>query len=127
MLVSYWLYLPPTDIPPEHHLLIQSVFQCHIDNSASKTINLPADASPDEIEWIYQTAWNSDLKGLPFFAMAASPPKSSNGSVGEEALQYEHSAPCDPGEYGLQSLWEMPLPLQPIKVSIKSPARVQLV
>lgn len=37
------------DITPEQHMAVQAVIQRHIDNSISKTINLPNNANPEEI------------------------------------------------------------------------------
>ena len=36
------------DLPAKAHLDIQAAFQRYVDNAVSKTINLPADATPDE-------------------------------------------------------------------------------
>jgi ribonucleoside-diphosphate reductase alpha chain len=56
-----------SDIPAEAHLRIQEAFQRHVDNAVSKTINLPAETSPEEIAGIYATAWRRGLKGITVF------------------------------------------------------------
>jgi ribonucleoside-diphosphate reductase alpha chain len=53
-----------SDIAPEAHLRIQEAFQRHVDNAVSKTINLPAETSPEEIAEIYTKAWRRGLKGI---------------------------------------------------------------
>ena len=41
--------------------------QRHVDNAVSKTINLPADATPDQIRAIYTSAHRRGLKGVTVF------------------------------------------------------------
>ncbi|MFZ0930104.1 MAG: adenosylcobalamin-dependent ribonucleoside-diphosphate reductase [Syntrophobacteraceae bacterium] len=96
------LFVTALDISADHHLLIQAAFQRHIDNSVSKTINLPTDATPDDIEWIYQTAWEFGLKGVTIFRYGSKSSQVLELGLGEEAVGYEHSAPCDPGECGIR-------------------------
>ena len=55
------------DLPAKAHLDIQAAFQRHVDNAVSKTINLPAEATPDEVEAIYVDAWRRALKGVTVF------------------------------------------------------------
>jgi ribonucleoside-diphosphate reductase alpha chain len=55
------------DIAPEQHLDVQQAFQRHVDNAVSKTINLPAEATPAEIRAIYLSAWRRGLKGVTVF------------------------------------------------------------
>lgn len=55
------------DIEPERHLDVQEAFQRHVDNAVSKTINLPAEATPADIRAIYLSAWRRGLKGVTVF------------------------------------------------------------
>jgi ribonucleoside-diphosphate reductase alpha chain len=55
------------DLPAKAHLDIQAAFQRHVDNAVSKTINLPAEATSDEVEAIYVDAWRRELKGVTVF------------------------------------------------------------
>lgn len=54
-------------IEPLVHLKIQQAFQKHVDNAVSKTINLPASATPKTILTIYQEAYRLGLKGTTIF------------------------------------------------------------
>jgi ribonucleoside-diphosphate reductase alpha chain len=54
-------------IAPLAHLAIQRAFQDHVDNAVSKTINLPEDATPDDILNIYAEAHRMGLEGITVF------------------------------------------------------------
>lgn len=55
------------EIPPGWHILVQSKWQSWIDSSISKTINLPAHATVDEIKQIYRLAEKAGLKGVTIY------------------------------------------------------------
>ena len=55
------------EIPWRYHLLHQKVFQTYTDNAVSKTINLPENATVDDIYQIYMTAWEYKLKGITIY------------------------------------------------------------
>lgn len=65
------------DIEPERHLDVQQAFQKHVDNAVSKTVNLPASATPEDVRAIYLSAWRRGLKGVTVFR---------EGSKGAEAV-----------------------------------------
>jgi len=55
------------DISPEWHVKMQAAFQKNCDSSISKTINLPHDATPEDVEKIYMMAWDSKCKGVTVY------------------------------------------------------------
>jgi ribonucleoside-diphosphate reductase alpha chain len=61
------LFATAHDIPPARHLAVQAAFQRHTDNAVSKTVNLPSDAAPDQVEQVFWRAWELGLKGLTVF------------------------------------------------------------
>lgn len=61
------LFLKAYQIDPMVHLKIQRAFQNYVDNAVSKTINLPASATPETILTIYQEAYRLGLKGTTIF------------------------------------------------------------
>jgi ribonucleoside-diphosphate reductase alpha chain len=58
------LYAPALEIAPEWHVRMQAAFQRHSDAAVSKTVNLPVEASPSDIEAIYHLAYRLGCKGI---------------------------------------------------------------
>jgi ribonucleoside-diphosphate reductase alpha chain len=92
------LFATALDIPAARHLEIQAAFQRHVDNSVSKTINLPQEATPQDIAWIYDRAWELGLKGITIFRYGSTAAQVIELGTGEASYEYDHGAPCDPGE-----------------------------
>jgi len=55
------------DIEPEWHVRMQAVFQKYTDNSVSKTVNLPAEATPQDIRRIFVLAHELGCKGITIY------------------------------------------------------------
>lgn len=55
------------EIPIEHHIGVVSAFQEYVDESISKTINLPNDCSKEDIMECFKLAFQGGLKGVSIY------------------------------------------------------------
>ena len=61
------LFAQANEIDVESHVLMQAVWQKHVDNAVSKTINMPKSASIEDIKKAYMLAWKSGCKGITVY------------------------------------------------------------
>jgi ribonucleoside-diphosphate reductase alpha chain len=66
-------FITATEISPSAHLAMQSAVQRHIDAGVSKTVNLPASASVDDVKRIYLEAWRTGAKGITVYRYGSKP------------------------------------------------------
>jgi ribonucleoside-diphosphate reductase alpha chain len=92
------LFVTALEIPPERHLQIQAAFQRHVDNSVSKTVNLPMEASVQDVAKAYWQAWEMKLKGITIYRYGSKSGQVLELGAGEEAHYYDHASRCDPEE-----------------------------
>jgi ribonucleoside-diphosphate reductase alpha chain len=61
------IFVTAFDVSPAQHLKVQAAFQEYTDNSVSKTINLPHDATVDDVKKIYSMAYRLKCKGITIY------------------------------------------------------------
>ncbi len=90
------LFATALEIEPRQHLLMQATFQAEVDNAVSKTINLPAEATPEAVAAIYRTAYRLGLKGITIYRYGSLTQQVLQLGAGEEPYEKEHASKCDP-------------------------------
>jgi ribonucleoside-diphosphate reductase alpha chain len=61
------IFVVSQDITAEEHVRMQASMQAFVDNSLSKTVNFPADATPDDVATAYELAWKLGCKGITVY------------------------------------------------------------
>jgi ribonucleoside-diphosphate reductase alpha chain len=86
------------EIPSRRHLQVQAAFQRHVENSVSKTVNLPESAPIEEVERLYRRAWKLGLKGITVYRYGSRASQVLEPGLGGATPEREHASRCDPTE-----------------------------
>ena len=90
------VYRTAMGISPEAHVQMQAVWQKHVTNSVSKTINLPNSATVDDVREAYELAWENGCKAVTVYRDG-----SKSMQVLEASSESSHDDDASPERPGL--------------------------
>jgi len=90
------LFVTALDIPYQQHLKIQAAFQKYVDNSVSKTINMPESATIEDVKKAYTMAYKLGCKGITVFRYGSKEKQVLELGLNEKVFEKEYFTKCDP-------------------------------
>ncbi|MDJ0887063.1 MAG: vitamin B12-dependent ribonucleotide reductase [Desulfobacterales bacterium] len=103
------IYVTAHDVSPEWHIRMQAAFQKYTDNAVSKTVNLPRDATVEDVRKIYDLAHDLQCKGVTIYR---------DGSKENQVLSFNHME--DPQSRFLRAVKERPETLEGFTTKMKT-------
>lgn len=105
------VFVTAHDIRPDVHIKMQAAFQKHTDNAVSKTVNLPHDATEEDVKYIYDQAHILKCKGVTIYR---------DGSKDNQVLSISGKKESDNGTNFLHAGRERPMILEGFTEKIKT-------
>ena len=102
-------YVTAHDVTPEWHIRMQAAFQKYTDNAVSKTVNLPRDATVEDVRKIYDLAYDLQCKGVTIYR---------DGSKENQVLSFNQKE--DPQSRFLRAVKERPDTLEGFTTKMKT-------
>ena len=103
------VFVTAHDVSPQWHVRMQAAFQKYTDNAVSKTVNLPRDATVDDVRDVYNLAYELGCKGVTIYR---------DGSKENQVLSF--ASGTDPDPRGLAFVKERPETLEGFTTKIRT-------
>ncbi len=87
-----------SDISPRDHVLMQAAFQESVDAGISKTINFPNQATHQDVEDAYFTAWKTRCKGITVYRAGSRDKEVLTSGIVEEDSEDTELEPASNGK-----------------------------
>ncbi|MDY6932024.1 MAG: ribonucleotide reductase, partial [Halobacteriota archaeon] len=88
------LFLTALEIDPKWHVRMQATFQKYVDNGVSKTVNLPNEATEEDVRTMFLQAFNLGCKGITVYRYGSR--KEQVLYIGE-MVDFEYAGGCISG------------------------------
>lgn len=90
------IFVTAHDLYFEDHVKMQAIFQKHIDNAVSKTINLPNSATVDDVKNAYLMSWDTGCKGITIYRDGSKSVQVLNVSDSKDKVQEPMAVALNP-------------------------------
>ena len=88
------IFVTTLDIKPEWHVKVQASFQKYVDNSISKTVNMPENATKNDVRNVFELAYKLKCKGITVYRYNSKPQQVLYFKKPHLTVESEYSGGC---------------------------------
>ena len=98
-------FVVSADITAEEHVRMQAALQAFVDNSLSKTVNFPEDATAEDVARAYMLAWELGCKGITVYVTGSRDKVVLETKATADKKQTASRQPLPPLQLSQPSIW----------------------